>query len=284
MKQFKALITKEWKTHWASFLLPVWVSAGVYVLILAGWIISSIKGQGVLYQMQGETLEAGLENVILFGAGSVTTAMLGFISILTAISLSDSVINGGFKNHCEILHFSQPVSFAKIALSKYLFTVKGGILLLSLMSLFNTVLISLLAGILLHSRFYYGIMGWLQGWIMVSFSIVLLGSMFWFFAGLFKKKSFLLGILVILGIEAAIGVLNYSASWSIPSLLDYLLKLISLDISFNPDLPHGGIPDLELVIKQGWESILSWQSVLKLVYGAAFFIAGSLLYKRRELV
>jgi len=89
MKQFKALITKEWKTHWASFLLPVWVSAGVYVLILAGWIISSIKGQGVLYQMQGETLEAGLENVILFGAGSVTTAMLGFISILTAISLSD---------------------------------------------------------------------------------------------------------------------------------------------------------------------------------------------------
>lgn len=284
MKQFNALMTKEWKTHWASFLLPVWVSAGVYALVLIGWIISLFRGDGVIYQIQSETLEQGLENIILYGATSVTTAMLGFISILTAISLADSLINGGHKHHCEILHFSQPVSFEKIAISKYLFTIMGSILLLGAMSLFNTLVVALLTGIFLQSQFYNGIMSWLQTWIITSLSIVLLGSLYWFFAGLFKKKSFLLGTLVILGIEAAIGVLNYTAGWNIPSLMHYLLELLSVDMSFNPDLPHAGIPDLGLVIQRGWNKILSWESLLKIIYGAVFFIAGSLLYKRRELV
>lgn len=284
MKQFNALMTKEWKTHWASFLLPVWVSAGVYALVLIGWIISLFRGDGVIYQIQSETLEQGLENIILYGATSVTTAMLGFISILTAISLADSLINGGYKHHCEILHFSQPVSFEKIAISKYLFTIMGSILLLGAMSLFNTLVVALLTGIFLQSQFYNGIMSWLQTWIITSLSIVLLGSLYWFFAGLFKKKSFLLGTLVILGIEAAIGVLNYTAGWNIPSLMHYLLELLSVDMSFNPDLPHAGIPDLGLVIQRGWNKILSWESLLKIIYGAVFFIAGSLLYKRRELV
>ncbi len=284
MKQFKALMTKEWKTHWASFLLPVWVSAGVYVLVLIGWIISLFKGDGVIYQIQSQTLEQGLENIILYGAASVSTAMLGFISVLTAISLADSLINGGHKHHCEILHFSQPVSFEKIAISKYLFTIKGSILLLGAMSLVNALVISLLTGVFIHSQFYYGIMGWLQTWISTSFSIVLLGSLYWFFAGLFKRKSFLLGTLVILGIEASIAVLNYSVGWQIPSLMNYLMGLLSVDISFNPDLSHAGIPDLGLVIQRGWNEILSWESLLKIIYGAVFFIAGSILYKRRELV
>ncbi len=283
MKQCKALLRKEWNTHKAGFLMPLWFTGGVYVTALLGWIISLIKGSGIVYQIQTGEIPFGMENLLLYTGSAGAAALLGFVSLVTAISLSDSLINGGFKRRCEILHLSQPVAFSKIAITKYLFICAGTILLYGALSLVNSLVISLGTGYLIHTQTYYGLVGWLQIWILMSLSILFMASLFWFFAGLFKRKSFFMGILTIMAIQAVISILNYTAGWHIPSLASYLAELVAVNVSFDPESANLGIQNINLVIQQAWQNIFSWNSLLKVIYSAVLFIGGAWLYKRREL-
>lgn len=283
MKQCKALLRKEWNTHWHSFLLPAWFTGGVYVTVLIGWIISLIKGTGIVFAMQSGEIPAGMENTILYVGSSTLVALLGLVSLITALTLADSLLNGGFKRRCEILHFSQPVSFAKIAASKYVFMTLGTILLLGILSLVNSLAISLISAFLIKSQFQYGMTGWLQMWIQLSLNILFLSSLYWFFASLFKRKSFFMGTLLILAIQAVISILNYTAGWQIPSLAEYLLQLVTVSISFNPEAPNIGVESINNLISLQWQNIFCWNSLLKIIYSAVFMLGGALLYKRREL-
>lgn len=283
MKQCKALLRKEWNTHWVSFLMPAWFTGGVYVTVLIGWIISLIKGTGIVFSLQTGEIPVGMENTILYVGTSTLVALLGLVSLITALTLADSLINGGFKRRCEILHFSQPVSFAKIAGSKYAFMTLGAILLLGILSLVNSLGISLISGYLIKSQIQYGMIGWLQMWIQFSLIILFLSSLYWFFASLFKRKSFFMGTLLILAIQAVISILNYTAGWQIPSLVEYLLELVTVSVSFNPDVPNMGVESINNLISLQWQNIFCWNSLFKLIYSAVFLIGGALLYKRREL-
>ncbi len=283
MKQCKALLKKELNTNRFSFLMPLWFTLCVYAVVLFAWIFSQVRGDGVIVSMQTELASTGNADLVIYIASMLLTALLGLISILTTIGLADNVINGGHKHRCEILHFSQPMSFVKIALSKFVFAIKGSILLLGALSLITSLLVSWLLSSQIGTPFQYGLVGWLQSWIQVSLSVLLLGSLAWFFAGLFKKNSLYLGMLVVLGLEVTRAILNYTARWNIPSPLGYLMDKVSVNIHFNPDQPHAGLPNLNLLISQGWQSILSWSTLLKLAASAVFTVAGAWLYKFREL-
>ncbi|HNX37996.1 MAG TPA: hypothetical protein PL124_06325 [Candidatus Cloacimonadota bacterium] len=285
MKQIKSLFIKEWQTHRMSFLMPLWFTLGVYVIGLLGWILSLIKGSGMSFQTEFIGVKPAMADIILWGSTTGTTIMLGIVAMITAITLADSTINGGFKRKCEILHLSQPVSLVKIVGTKYLFGIFGSILILGVLSLVNSVVISLFTGYFTSSHIYYGMVGWLQGLISISFSILFLGSLWWFFAGLFRRKSFFMGMLVILGIQAAISILNYTAGLHIPSLTGYLAKLSMISINFSPG--HSSLPGLASVDKyigMQWAEIWDWDSLLKVIYSAVFCVGGFLLYRRREVV
>jgi hypothetical protein len=283
MKQCKALIVKEWNTHRTALLMPVWFTVGVYISALLGWIISLLKGEGISSAIRLQGPPFGMDDLMLYGITAGSTALLGIVAIISAITLADSLINGGYKRRCEILHFSQPVSFIKIAGVKHGFMSLGMILLYGLISLVNTLVITAISGQYIDSQFYYAITGWLQSWASMSLTILLLGSLFWFFAAIFKRKSFFFGVLVILGIQVVISILNYTAGWHIPSLLEYLSNLISLQINFDPEVPQGGVVDLDNIIKLGWQNLISWTSLLKLAYSTVLCAAGAWIYKIREL-
>lgn len=284
MKQIKALIVKEFQTHWTGFLMPVWFTAGVYAVAIIGWILSQIKGDVVSLQSQLTGMEKGLGDMILWGGSSGMVAMLGMVSLITAISMADSVLNGGFKRKCEILHLSQPVSMLKIAGVKYALVILGSILLFGVVSLFNSLVFYALSGLFFSGHFYYAVVGWFQGFIGVSLSIIFLGSLWWFFAGLFRRKSFMMGLLVIMGIEATISILNYTAGLGIPSLTSYISRMGLVDVSFNSNRVNsfGGL-NVNYAIDTMWNSILDWESLLKIVYGAILGVGGFLLYRHREV-
>lgn len=283
MNQCKALLRKEWNTHRTSLLMPLWFTGGVYVIVLVSWIISLIKGQNFMIGFSFGEIPSGWQDFLVYTGGVSITALLGLVALITAVTLADSLINGGFKRRCEILHFSQPVPFAKIVASKYVFMTLGTILIWGALSLINGAALSLYTSNITGSSFSYGLVGWLQSWLSMSLSLLFLSSLFWFFAGLFKRKSAFMGLLVILGIQAAIAILNYTLGWQIPSLLEYLAEIASIDINMTPDLPDKMLVNINDLIATAWHKIFSWASLLRIGYSAIFFVAGSLLYKRREL-
>lgn len=283
MKQIKALIVKEWNTNWTTFLTPLWFTLGVYVMGLIGLIINAAKGNVLQTAFTTHGYPAGVENFMLFSASSASLLALGFIATLSAIGLADTLLNGGFKRKCEILHLSQPVSITKILGVKYGFMLLGTLLLLGVITLVNSIGISLFVGYYTSARMYFGLTAWAQFYIQLVLCIAFVSSMYWFFAGLFRRKSFFMGTLVILAIQAAISILNYTANMEIPSLVSYILRLSSVQPEANFATMITGVSDLNKYIDGRWSNLFNTNTLMQIIYSVIFCISGAWLYRRREL-
>ncbi|MDD4309998.1 MAG: hypothetical protein PHO32_06420 [Candidatus Cloacimonetes bacterium] len=281
MKQFKALIKKEWQTHWSTIIAPLWFIGGVYAIALLGVIVSLIKGNGWI-QMGGD-VPAEMANYILWNSTAGLTMLIGTVGIVSAIILADSMLNGGYKRRCEILHLSQPVCLGKIVGAKYLLLSLGTISLIAVLSLVNSFAASLLAGYKTGASLFVGLSGCAQGFIEISLSLLFVSSLYWFFAGVFKRKSFFMGTLTILAIQVSISILNYTAGLHIPSLLSYIARLAAVNINVNPPAFAGGINNISALIDAKWQQFFVWDSVMKLVYSVIFYFGGFFMYKNREL-
>lgn len=283
MKQFKALLQKEWRTHWLILLAPLFCTAGMYLVAGLGILLSLVKGNTIQFFTQSHGIPAGFASMMLYGTSFGATAILGTVGIIASIILADNMINGGYKRKCEILHLSQPVAFHKIVLAKYLLMMLGLAIQICLLSLFTSLMLSWAQHNLLHTQMYYGMIAWSQSFIEITLSMLFLGSLYWFFAGMFKSKSFIMGTLLIFAIQAAISLFNYTSGLHIPSLVGYLGKLASVQLDTSAmQLGKGGLSFIPF-IESRWQQIFSGLSLLKIMYAIIFFLAGSLLYQKREL-
>jgi hypothetical protein len=281
MKQCKALLKKEWQTHWRTILTPLLFLAVIYVTILLSLLINLIKHGGITRQSFVSFLNFGLEAPYWISM-SVTT-LLGFVHMVSGIILADGLINGDHKRQCQIFHFSQPLPFVKIAGTKYLFACIAPILMLAATSFVNVLVVNLWIGFYKHTYFWMGMMGWLQTLISVGLSILFVSSLAWFFAGIFKRKSFPLGILCLLGIEIILQTLNYMVGWHIPSLMENLMKLINMNVSTPAIALEYTKQSITRLVRANWQDVFSTVNVLKIGFSAVFGVLGALLYKRREL-
>lgn len=283
MKQIKALIVKEWNTNWTTFLIPLWFTLGVYVMGLIGLIINAAKGNLLQTAITTHGYPTGVENFALFSASSGSLIGLSFVATLSAIGLADTLLNGGFKRKCEILHLSQPVSITKILGVKYGFMLIGTLVLLGIITLINSIGISLFIGYYTGARLYFGLTAWAQLFIQIIFCLAFVSSLYWFFAGLFKRKSFFMGTLAILTIQAAISILNYTANMEIPSLVSYILRLSSVQPEANFATMITGVSDLNKYIDGRWSNLFNTNTLMQIIYSVIFCISGAWLYRRREL-
>jgi len=283
MKQLKALIIKEWRTNRNTLLTPLWLTLGAYVIGLLGLIIGLAKGQSTQWFVSVQNIPAGMGDYLIYNSIYALMIMLGSVAIISAITLSDSMINGGFKRKCEILHLSQPVSLIKIVGVKYGMLSLGSILLFLVLGLVNSLAISFVQAYYTSGHIYFGLIAWLQASIEISLSLMFLASIYWFFAGVFKRKSFFFGTLTILGIQAAISIFNYTAGSNIPSLLGYIARLASIQLNINSSSINTGLDSVMVLCKNKWQYLQSWDTVFKLLYSAILFTAGYYLYKRKEI-
>ena len=283
MKQYKALLKKEWQTNWQILLAPLFATAIMYLVAGLGIILSLVKGNVVQIFHQSHGIPARYASMMLYGSSFASTVILGTVGIIAAIILADNMINGGFKRKCEILHLSQPVAFPKIVIAKYSLLMLGLAIQVGLLSLFTSTLLSWVQHKLFHTELYYGMVGWGQGFIEISLSMLFLGSLYWFFAGMFKSKSFIMGTLLIFALQAMISLFNYTSGIHLPSLLAYLGKMASVELNTS-SMQMGNVSHSFLAyISSKWGMIFSVQTLIKIIYSAIFFFAGSLLYQKREL-
>ena len=284
MKQFKALLLKEWQTNWKGFLMPVWICLGVYLTILLGFILSQIKGNDMTFLTGGSTMTPASADSLLLSVAMIVTAVLGFVGILNASGLADHMINGGYKRKCEILHLSQPVSLLKILGSKYLIMTLGTILLITLLSLINNLGISLIMHYYTGAQIYYGFMGWLVVSLELALSLIFASSLFWFFASVFTKKSAAMGILSVVAIQTTTIILNYMAGFKIPYLGAYLLRLGTVSVDSNSQARVMKlVTSADATLAYRWSLVWNWDSLMKVSLSAVFFVLAYYLIKRREL-
>jgi len=283
MKQFKALIRKEWQTHRSTILIPLWFTGAVYVIGILGLMINFIREGRLTIVTGGMKVSAMEASVGLYGVSFAMLMMLGMVSIITAIILADGMINGAFKRKCEILHLSQPVSMLKVLGAKYALLVLGTFALSAALSLVNSFVLSGLLNIWMPVHTYYAMVAWAQGSVGMLLSLLVVASYYWLSAALFKRKSFFMGTLVILGIEIAIAVLNYTGKLGIPSLMDYIAKLIGIQVHIEPHGMNALGLNLDDLIALQWKSVISWLTLQKLVLSAVFVAGGYWFYSRREL-
>lgn len=283
MKQFKALIRKEWQTHRSTILIPLWFTGAVYVIGILGLMINFIREGRLTIVTGGMKVGAMEASVGLYGVSFAMLMMLGMVSIITAIILADGMINGAFKRKCEILHLSQPVSMLKVLGAKYALLVLGTFALSAALSLVNSFVLSGLLNIWMPVHTYYAMVAWAQGSVGMLLSLLVVASYYWLSAAFFKRKSFFMGTLVILGIEIAIAVLNYTGKLGIPSLMDYIAKLIGIQVHIEPHGMNALGLNLDDLIALQWKSVISWLTLQKLVLSAVFVAGGYWFYSRREL-
>ncbi|HOH78240.1 MAG TPA: hypothetical protein PLO35_00865 [Candidatus Cloacimonadota bacterium] len=283
MKQFKALVRKEWQTHRSTILIPLWFTGAVYVIGILGLMINFIREGRLTIVTGGMKVSAMEASVGLYGVSFAMLMMLGMVSIITAIILADGMINGAFKRKCEILHLSQPVSMLKVLGAKYALLVLGTFALSAALSLVNSFVLSGLLNIWMPVHTYYAMVAWAQGSVGMLLSLLVVASYYWLSAAFFKRKSFFMGTLVILGIEIAIAVLNYTGKLGIPSLMDYIAKLIGIQVHIEPHGMNALGLNLDDLIALQWKSVISWLTLQKLVLSAVFVAGGYWFYSRREL-
>lgn len=281
MKQIKALLIKEWRTHRLTLMAPALFTVGAYLIGLLGIIIALIKGEQLNAIVSFGKIPPQYASIMLYGTVYALSVFVGVIGIVAAIILADNLINGGFKRKCEILHLSQPVSVIKIMLSKYAFMMKGLFIQIAVLTFINGLVVYLFQRYVMPTDIYYLMVAWAQALLEVCFSLLFVGSLFWFFAALFKRKSFFMGLILIFGIQAAISILNYTSGLHIPSLIGYIGELATIRVDSSMEMLN--FSTISRLISLKWSHIFSGLTIMKILYSAIFFVAGSTLYLKREL-
>lgn len=260
--------------------MPLFFVAIVYTISLGSMLLNLIKDGKMLEFVSN--IPSPQAPIIMYDLNLMLMVLISFLSGISVFILADNVINGAYKRKCEIMHLSQPVSMLKVLLSKSVFIFLGTFLLFLALSLFNTIVIGTIFYKTISVNFAFAIASWVHANLWAMLSIMLLASIMWFFASIFKRKSFFMAILVLFGAEIVITIINYNLKLNIPSLFQYISSLLQTDSSFITENLFFS-PNTRLIYKSIFKHFFVWKNLHKLLYSMGFFALGSFIYSQREL-
>lgn len=307
MSRLKALIIKDLQTNKKGLAVTVWIVLALYVLIIGSLIYATITNAGNLtcagvpWDMLNKpdissAISFSLQVGLLFG-------FLGFMFAIQMLSISASLLNSDVRHKCELFHRSQPVSFWQLTGSRFIAGVGGVIGLALLVGLLQYFVGNILLLILtpLKVDWWMSLNGVLLGWLHISVSLLVLGSIGFLLSAVFKDNSVGKGALVIGGIQAAVMILNYILRLDIPLPIVGLFKLITSNIgSFSdvfPTMQYGiqfgnnikSVNDVSaftlppMFLTSLWSTLVTWGIALKLAVSGLLFVLAACIYQRREV-
>lgn len=283
MKQFKAMMIKEWNTHRKTLLVPVWFTLTIYAVILIGLLINLIRGGSFIVSGDIRGVSVTEMEMINWAVSYGMAIVLGYISIFSGWALADSLLNEDYRKRCEILHLSQPVSLLKILGTKLTLLLGMAMVILFVLVIFNTSVLSILGANMFHVSIITTFTGAIQGFISIMITYFFAVALIWLASSVFKNKSGLYLMLLAFVIELSIQILNRVYGFAIPSLWVYVSRL--LFVSFNVQSQPGQLELMmvEDLIAKAWSAIFDTDSMMKLIYGIVFFCSSYFLYRRREI-
>ncbi len=281
MNKFKTLIRKDWIISKKTLLMPFWITAGFYLLIIIGIVIAYFKGdvQGNLFDFPIDTPI----NAISYIANLSVVGLPGLMSIIFTIMLMQGALNEDVRRNCELFHRSQPVSIWLRTGSKFYVGLIGNWIVLFLIALFTFIVVNIILAIMHQFNFYVAVSGMLQAFIAFVKTGLIIGSLTFFCSAIFKDKAFLKGLSIIVAVHFLFLIFNRMFGWNLPLPLSYLIKLMTFDSGQRALV---GVDEFETLnlIKNAWNSILfNWKTLFQVLFSGALFAGATLIYKNKEI-
>ncbi len=278
MKQFKALLIKEWQTHWKTLLLPAWFLLAIYgfnLLILIYTYFKFGSELNVFISAQHAQIDE-----LIWGLHFGSSIILGFLASLAALILADVVINQDAVKKCEIFHYSLPVSLPKILLSKLAIVTVGSFLIFVVLAVLNSLVMTAFLAIFGYADLPLALNGLLNSIPYTIIFLLFFPAVYGFFASLFKKNAFggMIGTFVM--IDIMIYLLDMWLNTGTFSVQRYFMGVIGTPLRTTALMLSGQYSRLELY---AWQDLSSKDSLIRFGISAILIVATYFIIKRREL-
>ncbi|MDP8201903.1 MAG: hypothetical protein P9M11_07145 [Candidatus Tenebribacter burtonii] len=281
MTKFKALLKKDLQISKKTLMIPLWITAGFYLLILLITAVAYFSGD--LNLNLGDIQGTPPSEMINYIANLAIMGFPGLISLIFIIILTQGALNENIKNNSELFHRSQPVSIWYQSASRYIVGIAGNWFVLFAISIFNFIIVAIILAVANKFIFTIAFAGMLQSVISFMKTGLIIGSITFFFSAVFKDKAFLQGLAIIVGVQFLFIILNALMQWHLPLPLSYLMKLInaSTPTSIEPEIFSENV---SYYINEVWKRILiNWNTLLQIGVSGVLFVGATLIYKSREI-
>ncbi len=281
MNKFKTLIRKDWIISKKTLLMPFWITAGFYLLIILGIVIAYYKGD-----FQSKFFDFPIDtpiNAISYIANLSVVGLPGLMSIIFIIMLMQGALNEDIRRKCELFHRSQPVSIWLRTGSKFYVGLIGNWIVLFLIALFTFIVVNIILATIHQFDVTTAISGMLQAFTAFVKTGLIIGSLTFFCSAIFKDKAFLKGLSILVAVQILFLIFNRMFGWDLPLPISYLIKLMTFDAGQKVLV---GIDDFEALnlIKNAWNSILfNWKTLYQILFSGALFAGATLIYKNKEI-
>ncbi|MCD4817121.1 MAG: hypothetical protein K8S23_00340 [Candidatus Cloacimonetes bacterium] len=281
MNKFKILLKKDWIINKKSLLIPFWVTAGFYLLMLISLAIAYFHKDATISGFsEFPPFPSGVINYI---GNMGIVALPGVISLLITILIMQSALNEDMRKNYELFHRSQPVSLWARVGSKFMMGTAANWAVLFIISIFNFIVLN--SVLIYHKQFVFGaaFTGMLQPLVVIMKTGLVLGSMTFFASAIFKDKAFFKGTVVLVSLQFMFLILNAIFNWHIPTPLGLLTNLMETK---NLAISGSEISEIDLnyLLKDRWNEILfNMKTVYQILLSAVFFVAATFIYDNREV-
>jgi hypothetical protein len=281
MKKFKALLIKDLQISKKTLMIPLWITAGFYLLILLISAVAYFSGDlnFDLGQIQGTPPSESINYIV----NIAIMGLPGLISLIFIIILTQGALNENIRNNSELFHRSQPVSIWYQSLSRYIVGIAGNWLALLAIALFNFIVVAIIMASADEFIFNTAFAGMAQSVVSFMKTGIIIGSLTFFCSAVFKDKAFLQGLAIIVGVQFLFIILNALMQWHLPLPLNYIIKLVNVA---TPSAMDNELVNENIVfyIKEAWMRILiNWKTLLQMSVSGVLFVAATLIYKNKEI-
>jgi hypothetical protein len=310
MSPFQALLLKDYRTTRKGLIVPVYILAGIYVVMIAAYIFAKIHGgQNVEFNMNFADIPAPFLTNMDFHAmlsfSMQAIMFMSFFGIVVGISMgvvSSILLNHDVQHKCELFHRSQPVSVWEITGSRYLVGIVGSLVIAFALGFINMIVVNVISMMAtpLHINWWMSFNGLILSFLHISVALMLLGSICYTLSAIFKSNAFGKGMLGLGGIEIATQLVNYMFSFKIPSPSASFFKFIMSGFgSLTQEITmqkygafsavQGKMGNIALFklppdfLTTMWSTLFTWTILEKLLICAGLFVIATYIYQKREV-
>lgn len=288
MLQTKALVKKEYWTQKKTLLLPFIIQGAMYLIIAILFAISYFRGDLDFSAINFEITKFDIDstNVFFWILGFMNSLFPAVLILAIYSGMAVSVVNDDFKHNCILFYSTTPVSFLNKSLVKIAFVLGSTAISFFIMALVNIFLQTAIIAPFININIFYVLLGFLQSYIQLLLSMLMIFSLIWLFSAIFISKTaskFFLSYVIykaILGIGSTFwGVFSY-----FNALERYIFRLIIPNTVVKIDDLLSENQQIRNLIIENWNSIFSQESLQKILFAIAFFTVASIIIKKREVV
>lgn len=273
MSHYLTLLKTEYIKRKSSYWLPVWIVAGIALLVLIISITAMVANW--------DKIEIGMINMafdyediqdgVMFGTYGSMILVVFVFSIFLLIT-SQSSLSKEKELGCELFYRCQPVNIWISTAAKYLMHVFGGaVLLLGIGLILGLIMAIVLASTM--GGFYLGsaIVGSLLGVVLYLKIALVFGSLLFLFSSIFKNNAFLKGAIFLGLIDLVFFLIEEITRNTInmPSIYEGLVALLG-NLNVDADLGLGYI-------------LADYRLLIALVFAGACYAGATLIYKHKTI-